>query len=147
MCLSGCLRVVASMHAVSSQALSQSWAVWSLSLTSWMPSICRMASLTNLSWLRWSLRFLHAEEAQLEAPGSQSPALVSGAVKEDDTMWRHTQITYWWLWIKRSTYIAQLLLFHWTSSLSLVLNERLAVLKWGFPNFMIYETNAIFNSI
>lgn len=119
-CLAVCGRFV-SVHAVSSQALSQRWAVWSPSLTSWMPSTYRTASRTNLSWLRWSLRFLRAEEAQLEAPSSQSPALVSGAVKEDDTMWGHTQIALWWLWIQRLSYIEQLLLFHWTSLLSLVL--------------------------
>jgi len=73
-----CLCVLVRGCRVSSQALSQRWAARFLSSTRWIRWMCRMASPTNLSWLRWSARCLHAEEAQPEAPGSPSPAPVSG---------------------------------------------------------------------
>lgn len=135
-----CLRVVMCGCPVCSQALSRRWAAWLLSLTSWMPSTYQMASPTNLSWLRWSLRFHHAEEAPLEAPGSQSPAPVSGAVKGEICSVQMTQCratprsqTIGW---DLSTQLTRHSRFCWVSLLSLGLMWRHLLTfrrKW-FPN-------------
>lgn len=81
-CLSVC--VTACVCPVSLQALSQRSAALLPSLTHMMRSTCQTASPINLSWLQWSLRFLLAEAALLEAPSSQSLALVSGTAKEEN---------------------------------------------------------------
>lgn len=83
-CCMICLSVWLRVCPVSLQALSQRSAALLPSLTHMMRSTCQTASPIDLSWLQWSLRFLLAEAALLEAPGSQSPALVSGTAKEEN---------------------------------------------------------------
>lgn len=90
-----CLCVWLRVCPVSLQALSQRSAALLPSLTHMMRSTCQTASPIDLSWLQWSLRFLLAEAALLEAPGSQSPALVSGTAKEENISLNWECMDHW----------------------------------------------------